>query len=229
MRQTPESPHKILSHLHDTKSTKRKLFLPWCLAVLVVNIFIFPAWAADLAALEEANALLQAEYQLAKKEQLYFFFDLPARQVRIKASGVTLATLPAAQVQQRGQRGQAGLRSLRARQTSSPPQRVAIDPGAVKKAGKFELQALELDDMPDAYRLLLDDGTILTVAPRTEGFWGQLTEMTAQLRWRLICKWYSLRGKPYTELRLTLAAPDARRLYWSFQEEMACLIAWHTP
>jgi hypothetical protein len=192
-----------------------------------------PALAAELTALEDSNRLLQAEYQLARKEHLYLLFDLPARQVQIKASGVVLASLSIVQVQQHGNFGAAAVRTLSTRQASSPPQRVAIDPSAEKKSGKFELQALELDDMPTAYRLRLDDGSTLRVRPLPEGFWQQLTGTVGGLCWRLsrplISRWHSLRGTPYTEVRLTLAAHDARRLYWSFQEGMACLIAWRIP
>lgn len=206
----------------------RRLFL-----VLLLVGFATPARATDLATLEGRNRLLQAEYQLAKKDQLYLLFDLPARQVQIKASGVVLAGLPIAQLQGRGQPSPEGLRTLSKRQASSPPQRVAIDPQAERKPGKFELQALELDDMPSAYRLLLDDGSSLTITPLAEGFRGAVTGLARDLWWRLsrpfISGWYSLRGKPYTEQRLTLAAHDARRLYWSFQEGMPCLIAWRIP
>jgi hypothetical protein len=204
------------------------------LSLLLLLHLVGPALAADLAALEGLNRLLQAEYQLAKKDQLYFVFDLPARQVQIKASGVVLAALPIVHVQWQGQPGPEGLRTLSKRLATSPPQRVAIGPQAEEKpAGKFELQALEIDDMPSAYHLRLDDGNVLTVTPVAEGFWGRATATARGFWWWLsrpfISRWYSLRGKPYTEQRLTLAAHDARRLYWSFQEDMPCLIAWRIP
>lgn len=189
--------------------------------------------AADLTALEGRNRLLQAEYQLAKQDQLYLLFDLSARQVRLKASGVVLAALPLAQVQQQGIFGTEGVRTLSTRQASSPPERVAIDPKAERKPGAFELQALELDDMPSAYRLLLDDGSVLLITPLAEGPWEEVAATFGGWYWRLsrplISRWHLLRAKSYTEVRLTLAAHDARRLYWSFQEGTPCLIAWRTP
>jgi hypothetical protein len=234
MRQTLTKTIKFFFHHQDTKGTKKNtssfLSLSWCLGVLVVNIYAFavatPALPADLATLEGINRLLRAEYQLAKKDQLYIVLDLPAGQVQIKASGVVLASLPVQQWQRHGELGLEGWRTLSARQAAAAPQRITIDPQAEKAPGKFKLQALEMDDMPSAYRLLLDDGSALVIVPQAEGYWGQLA---ATLSRPLISGWHSLRRKPYTEVRLTLAAHDARRLYWSFQEGMPCLIAWRTP
>jgi hypothetical protein len=212
--------------------------LTWCLGALLVHAGVFaaapPVRAADPAALEESSRLLKAEYQLAQKEQLYFLFDLPGRQVQVKVSGVVLARFTIQKLQRRGVPGQGGVHTLAGRRALSAPQRVAIGPQAKqKKSGTFELQALEIHDMPSAYRLLLDDGSVLAITPEGEGFWGQAAAWPRELFWRLsrpfISGWHSLRRKPYTELRLTLTAHDARRLYWSFQEGMPCLIAWRTP
>jgi hypothetical protein len=242
MRRSLTNAIKFPVHRQGSRGARKKTsisrLLSWGLGVLLVHMGVFaaapPVRAADPAALEESNRLLKAEYQLAQKEQLYFLFDLPGRQVQVKASGVVLARFPIRKLQRRGVPGQEGLRSLAERRALSAPQRVTISPRAEqKKSGKFELQALEIDHMPSAYRLLLDDGSVLAVNPEGEGFWGHAAAWPRELWWRLsrplISGWYLLRRKPYTELRLTLTAHDARRLYWSFQEGMPCLIAWRIP
>ena len=65
------------------------------LTIILSLLLWLPAAAADeLAELVQTNRLLQAEFELAKSQQLYFIFDLQSSRILYKVSGVTVAELP---------------------------------------------------------------------------------------------------------------------------------------
>lgn len=214
-----------------------------CLLLLLCGMVQVSA-AEDVERLQSLNRQLKAEMELAKKSQLYVVFDPSQRQILLKTSGMTLSTLSVKRLIQWGGVPDAKLRKLASKEAEQAPQREKINPTPVEEseaakpatppatAGsnvapkKFELQALEIDDMPTNYRLHFDDGLLITVRAETEET-GGLRSFFVRCWWYLsrplISLWSYFAGTDYNETILTMSLRDARQLYWSFTPEMSCL------
>lgn len=222
---------------------------------LLTTIFLtlllwVPAVSADeLAELAQTNRLLQAEFDLAKSQKLYFVFDLQASQILYKVSGVTVAKLPILELRSWGRPADGIAYTLARRTARKEPEREKIaipdgkeeakptPPPAPPKPGEPpkapDLQALEIADMPTEYTLQLDDGTLLTIRatmPENAGFTEKLRYAYDKYSWFVTRPFISIshhrQGSSYNEMRLTLPDREARMLYWSFQEGGRCLVRW---
>jgi len=211
--------------------------------ILTLFCLLFPAVAGadELEALESTNLRLRAEYDLAVKQKLYFVFDLPARQVQFKASGIAVAELPIQNVSIWGQLAGDKVRSVLTKRSLFTPEREVLkipppaqstkpetetEPKAEPK--KFELQALELADMPTSFQLLFDDGLVVSVKPVPEEFLRRQAWTLGRWFWHLsrplISDWNFIRKKTYTEILLTMPPKDAQLLYWSLADGSSCLL-----
>jgi len=207
---------------------------------LILLLLVPKAASADqerLRTLEKAHHLLQAEYDLASRPRIYFVFDLPARAVRYKARGITLADLTMSRVRVWGDLGGVKLGFLAEKDSFHTPERetvkINLQEGinAAKAPGKqahHDPPALELSDMPRAFQLRLDDGTRITVRPEPGGFFSRFWMMMEQGFWTLsrplATVWNFLFDKPHAEVFLSLQARDAQRLYWALADGSACLL-----
>ena len=201
------------------------------------------ATADNLEALEVTNRRLRAEYELATKSQLYFVFDLQAKKVQFKASGMAIAELPVQKVTFWGQVAGVKVRTVAAKHSFNTPEREVLkippaeesakseaEPKAEAKADpkKFELAALELSDMPTSFQVRFDDGFLLSVKPAPEGFfrriWWALGKGFWYLSRPLISVWNFLNKQTYAEVLLTMPPKDAQLLYWSLTDGSSCLL-----
>ena len=219
------------------------------LTMFLTLLLWVPAAAADeLAELAQTNRLLQAEYELAKSQQLYFIFDLQASEILYRVSGVTVARLPILSLRSWGRPNDGIAYTLSKRSARKEPKRDQVvipdgkeeaapatppppKPGEAPKAP--ELQALEITDMPTEYVLELNDGTLLSVRStlaEDADFQGKLHYYWDSYSWYITRPLKSItqhrQGGTYNEMRLTLPAREARMLYWSFQEGGRCLVRW---
>jgi len=217
--------------------------------LLTFLLWVSVATADELAELAQTNRLLQAEFELAKSQQLYFIFDLQSSRILFKVSGVTVADLPILSLRSWGRPADGLAYTLANKTARKEPEREQIGipdgkeeekpatpasppkPGEVPKAP--ELQALEIADMPTQYTLVLNDGTLLTVRstlPEASGFLEKIRYYYDKYSWfitrPLISVWQHRRGNTYNEMLLTLPEREARMLYWSFQEGGHCLVHW---
>jgi hypothetical protein len=209
-------------------------------AYFLIIILLFPQllMAGELADLQSANFLLKSELQLAKGAKLYMLIDLHGQAILFKAGGVVVNRLPFSASHVVGTVPVTVLRTLGAKKAEKQPKRqeVKIVTEAEMAAaptpapGVDTLVALEIDDMPEIYQLVLDDGLVLSVkAPPTGDFKTKATRY-----WRdaveTVMEWYhSMLLKLHDETEaprivLNLSGPDARQFYWSFDEGMPCLI-----
>ncbi|NJC89006.1 MAG: hypothetical protein FIB02_10850 [Desulfuromonas sp.] len=207
------------------------------------------AAADEFAELTQTNRLLQAEYELAKSQKLYFIFDLQASEIFYRVSGITVAKLPILSLRSWGRPADGIAYTLTKRTARKEPEREKIaipdgkeeakpatpppppKPGEAPKAP--ELQALEIADMPTEYTLQLDDGTLLTVRSTLSekaDFKEKLRYYYDKYSWfftrSLISISHHRQGTSYNEMLLTLPEREARMLYWSFQEGGRCLVHW---
>lgn len=201
------------------------------------------AAADDLETLEATNRLLRAEYELASKSQLYFVFDLQAKKVQFKSSGMAIAELPLQRLSFWGPVSGDKVRTVAGKYSSKTPERDVLKvpspeesdkPEAEAKAEvksdpkKFELAALELSDMPTAFQVRFDDGLLVAVKPAPEEFfrriWWTLNKGFWYLSRPLITVWNFLHKRPYSEILLTMPPKDAQLLYWSLTDGSSCLL-----
>lgn len=217
--------------------------------LLATLLWIPPAFADELTELAQTNRLLQAEFELAKSQKLYFIFDLQAAEILYRVSGVTVARLPILSLRSWGRPADGIAYSLEKRSARKEPEREQIaipdgkeeetpapppkplKPGEAPKAP--ELQALEIADMPTEYTLQLNDGTLLTVrATLADGasFKEKIRYYYDKYSWFVTRPLISIsrhrQGSSYNEMLLTLPEREARMLYWSFQEGGRCLVRW---
>jgi len=208
--------------------------------IFLSQLFLFCAGIAAAAPTADSDQLareylfLRHELRLAAENQLYFVFDLAQQTVSFRARGLSVVSLPLAGWRQWGPRSVDGVTVLAGKESLAAPQRTRIriapaaETPAITEPGN--LDALELDDMPVRYRLVLDDGTVIRVIPVENGFFKRIIAGMRRAAWTLsrplISDWNFLRGKPYTELVLALQPHDARLLYWSFTAGGRCLIKW---
>jgi hypothetical protein len=217
----------------------------YSLILLLLGCFLYPAIsrADDLETLEATNRILRAEYELASRSQLYFVFDLQAKKVQFKASGLAIAELPVEKVTFWGQVAGDKVRTVLAKHSFNTPEREVLkipppeqsakpetDSKAEAKADpkKFELAALELSDMPTSFQVRFDDGLLVAVKPAPEGFFRQLWGAFGKWFWHLsrplISVWNFLHNRSYSEILLTMPPKDAQLLYWSLTDGSSCLL-----
>ncbi len=121
------------------------------------------------------------------------------------------------------------------------PHRVTIEPVSAEEAaagadsteeipvpGTFEVEALELPDMPSSYALSFSEGVRISVAPTARGLIARARRLLHAAWWNaalpLRALWWKIRGKPFVAIELVLEREDARALYWAFPEETRALI-----
>ncbi|MBP1661262.1 MAG: hypothetical protein H6P95_2454 [Candidatus Aminicenantes bacterium] len=215
---------------------KRTAAIATVLAAVLAGGMSSSAAGADRAALAKKQDALTAEYGLAKEAKFYFVFDVLGRKIELRVRGMVLRTWPVAAMRFWGRPEFAGTVELVKKTTLKAPERIVLKPGDTEPsikvptpkpgvsvltatAADYDLEALELKDMPGRFSLDLDNGLRITVKTLK----GQAPGLGARLRdgWR----WYvslpladlfgERKGKPLSELELTLVdEKDAQSVYW---------------
>ena len=200
------------------------------------------------------NTLLRAEYELARKGQVYLSLDLTKKKFDIRASGMTIATIAISEIRPWGPLPEPGLHLIadkdrvpeREKIQIPPPggEEVAtkpavppppVDPAAPPVVKKFDIQATEVTDMPSNYSLLLEGGGVLVIKsfqPATD--WkGKMAQRFEKPLWKishaLKATLNHYKKKDFTELMLILTPEDAQRLYWALPIGSALLIPAAQP
>ncbi|MBM2838126.1 MAG: hypothetical protein HW415_751 [Deltaproteobacteria bacterium] len=186
--------------------------------------------ANDILDLSIENELLESELALSQKAKVYFIFNLKDKKVSMRTRGATLKELPIVKVKAWNLRIPVKPQALLKRSTLFEPRREDIKPQE-KETGssdKFEIDALELDDMPSRFNLILADGVVITVRPTPRGVLSYLENMGYSLFWHisrpLLTAWDFLGKKPYSSIYISMEKMDAQSLYWSFYEGSQCII-----
>lgn len=205
---------------------------------LLPLFFVAGVGADELSDLQNENLLLNAELQLAKAAKMYIVLDLPGKAVLFKAGGVELKRLPIEHSRVAGVGAAAVLRKLTSKKAENQPKRklvVILTEEELKAApapapGTDGLVALEIVDMPELYQLEFDDGLSLTVKAPPAGDFKTKATRYWQDTMDSVKAWYQalqnkMRGEAGSpQIALNLTGPDARQLYWSFDEGMAFLV-----
>jgi hypothetical protein len=199
--------------------------------------------AADRSALAKKQTALATEYSLAKESNFYFVLDVIGRKLELRVRGMVLRSWPLQGMRFWGNPGFAGTVELIKKTTLKAPERIVIKPGeteetqpapaapAAKPGAKgtaaaappaeYELEALELRDMPKTFSLDFDNGLHITVKTKDGGSEGFAKSVREALRWyvRLPLRnlFGSREGKRISELELAFVqGQDAQAIYWHF-------------
>lgn len=211
-----------------------------------------PARALDNLTVE--NTLLRAEYDLARKGQVYLFLDLAKKQFAIRASGMTIATIAIDEIRPWGPLPEPGLHLIADKDRVPEREKIKIpppggeevttkpavptppvDPAAPPAVKKFEVQATEVTDMPSSYSLLLEGGGVLVIKsfPPATDWKGKMAQRFEKPLWKITHAFKATsshyKKQPFAELMLILSPHDAQRLYWALPVGSALLIPAAQP
>ena len=198
------------------------------------------AWAAgtDKAALAKKQDALTAEYGLAKEAKFYFVFDVLGRKIELRVRGMVLMTWPVADMRFWGRPEFSGTVELTKKTALKAPERIVLKPGDAEPsikvptpkpgvsvltatAADYDLEALELRDMPTRFGLDLDNGLHISIKASSGEARGLAARLSDAWRWYVRLPLADLfgerKGKPLSELEISFKdEKDAQSLYWHF-------------
>ncbi len=224
--------------------------------IFVIFLIIQPVSGAN-AGIVERNSFLTDMLSLAEKPRSYFLIDLAENKIILMARGISIREWKVDNIRFMGQPTPVKPFFLESKsvQLSSLRNNIDIDGPEVKevttddaeakkkadnkkndnketgnkKVKKFELIALELDDMPGDYQLFLNGGTIINVRSQPEG------SETLLKKTGYILKWYAYYplltiSSYYHKTRFTKIdmlfkdKTEAQALFWAFTEGTECIV-----
>ena len=197
------------------------------------------------------NTLLQAEFDLSRKKQIYLYLNLEKSQFDIRSSGMTVSTIAIIEIRPWGPLPEPGLHLIadkdrvpeREKIQIPPPEgeeaaakpAPPVDPAAPSVAKKFDIQATEVTDMPTNYTLKLEGGGVLVIKslPAKDDGKRTIAQRFEKPLWKASRALHSVlqhyKQEPFTELLLILSPEDAQRLYWALPVGSALLIPAAQP
>jgi hypothetical protein len=201
------------------------------------------AAGADMTALAKRREALASEYSLAKESSFYFVLDVLNRRLELRVRGMALRSWPLQAMRFWGRPEVAGMGELVKKTTLKAPERIVIKPGeteepepppeakpaAAASPAEFELEALELKDMPKRFSLDFDNGLHVRVKSAGAGSRGLIVALGDAWRWYVELPLRNLfgsrDGKALSVLELTFDNDkDAQAIYWHFFEGIKGLI-----
>jgi len=147
-----------------------------------------PAAGADKVGLAKKQNSLNSEYSLAKDSNFYFVLDVLGRKLELRVRGMVLRSWPFQSMRFWGRPEFSGNVELVRKTALKAPKRIVIKPGAEAEkveaapppaakpsgtgaapgnAAEFDLEALELKDMPKNFALDFDNGLHILVKVKT--------------------------------------------------------------
>jgi len=194
---------------------------------------------AGKASLAKRQSSLNSEYALAKDTGFYFVLDVLGRKLELRVRGMVLRSWPLQSMRFWGQPDFSGNVELVRKTTLKAPQRIVIKPGSEEEAepapaaqpapakaaptdaAEYDLEALELKDMPKRFSLDFDNGLHVTVRSKAAGSTGTIGSLRDAWRWYVALPMKNLfdgKGdKAFSELELIFEGDkDAQAIYWHF-------------
>lgn len=183
----------------------------------------------EIAYLLIKNQVLKQELKLASKPQLYFLFNLGEMRLELKARGLVLKKWRIARIRRWGAHPAIKILTLEKKSALFAPKRKKIKPGAIQNSGVFELEALEIKDMPTIYTLRFNEGLKIYVRPEAKNFGGSMASLGFFLRWY---GWFPVQNlffrifrKPIMFMEISISSgEEAKAIYWALLEGMKGLI-----
>ncbi len=207
----------------------RKTLIAWILLIAAAGVY---GQTPDKGRIVRTQQELTWEYELAKEPHFYFVLDAPSKNLELRVRGMVLRTWKLEMVRFWGKPAFAKTVRLVRKSALKPPQRNVIKPGETatapknpKEAATFELDALELKDMPRSFSLEFDNGLHVSVKTKESGMRGIKEEIywygSLPLRNMLGAR----KGKTTSELEIRFKdEKDAQAIYWIFFEGIKGLV-----
>jgi hypothetical protein len=201
----------------------------WLFALLLAAVSGLVGQVGDKEKVLRGQQELTAESDLAKEPHFYFVLDVRQRDLELRVKGMALRTWKLQSMRFWGKPAFSKTVQLVRKSALNPPKRNVIKPGdaavAAKDPTKFELEALELKDMPRSFSLEFDNGLHISVRTAKNGFkairdavnWYGILPVRSFFRAR--------NGKPMSELEISFENErDAQAIYWIFFEGIKGLV-----
>lgn len=188
-----------------------------------------PAVGGDRTAYLE-NRLAEEELLLAKTPSLYFIVYAKSKKIALKSRGMTLQEWTVKSLHDWGKGAPLSALTLENKSTLFPPKRKKIVPAAKEEdAAAFELDALELKDMPSRFTLFLNGGIRVHFRSTARGFFPRLGNFGHFLAWNfwiplqnLSCR---LKKRPFAALDIRLGKKEeSQAIYWAFADGIKGLV-----
>jgi hypothetical protein len=206
-----------------------------CLVLLSVAATVLCAPLENPASTYRQNKFFEQEYALAKAPGFYFLISLKDKRIELKSKGIVLRTWKPQKIRFWGSPVPFRALALTRKTALTLPQRRVIKPGEEEtapkpqaKPGEFELEALEVKDMPRFFTLELENGTTISVVSKEKG----LKKLWSFLKWHIgmPLRTLRLRQKKRTVSFIQIGFDDSKEgqaLYWALTEGIKGLI-WYT-
>jgi hypothetical protein len=225
--------------------------------IIIVMFLTLQPVSRVKAGVVERNSFLTEMLSLAEKPNSYFIIDLSERKLILMARGISIREWTVDKLRFMGEplpvkpflleSKSLQLESLRNHIDIDGPEVKEISSGdnntrdtadnkksdnkdsSIKKVKKFELIALELDDMPADYSLFLSGGAIINVRSQAEGSDTFIKKTGSFLKWYVyyplvaISSYYHKTA--FTKIDMSFKdKTEAQALFWAFTEKTECIV-----
>ncbi len=175
------------------------------------------------------SQFLEIELSLASSSSLYFIIDIKEKKIDLKAKGIFLRTWKIEKIRFWGDPVLSNPVSLVKKSALFPPKREEIKPDETGEESSFEIDALELKDMPSSYRLGLERNISIYIQPKSKGWTSFLGKIGQTLRWHLFpplkTLWSKLKKNSFTAFDITLEdKEESKSLYWAISENSPFIV-----
>lgn len=199
------------------------MFIKEISLIVIFYLCLSISWGERPTTYEQIR-VLEAELSLARGRDCYLIVDIGAKRIYLKAKGVVLREWEIRKARKWGIPLSLEPVVLKKKSALFPPKREKVKPHEAKsESGAFELEALEVTDMPKSFTLTLDRNISLYIRPHTEGLFSKITEIPHLVKWYVWCPlrtvFLSLKKDSFHALDLVLTSElDAQSLYWVLPE-----------
>jgi hypothetical protein len=172
---------------------------------------------------------LEAELSLASASDLYIIIDLGEKKIDLKAKGILLRTWKIEKIHLWGDPVLSNPVCLVKKSALFPPKREEIKPNEAFEETSFELEALELKDMPSSYGLSLERNISIYIRAKSKGWTSFPGKIGFTTRWLLFPPlrtfWSKVKKNSFTAFDITLEnKEESRSLYWAVGENSSFII-----
>ena len=195
------------------------MFIKAISITVILFLCLGVSWGESSTAYEQIR-ILEAELSLAQGPDCYLVVDVGAKKIYLKAKGVVLREWEIRKARKWGIPLALEPLALKKKSALFPPKREKIRPHEAKsESDAFELEALEINDMPKSFTMNLDGNISLYIRPHNEGLFSKMAGIPHLVKWYVWCPlrtvFLSLKKDSFHALDLVLASElEAQSFYW---------------
>lgn len=188
-------------------------------------------WCQETAPKPKDVVRLETELGLAKAGVFYFVLHIESKTLELKARGLTFRSWTVVRLDQSGRRPAEGVATIVKKTAAFVPSRSKIKPEKESEeetpatppptpaAGEFDLQALEVHDMPDRFDIQLDSGLKLVCSPAKGGVSSFLAKTGRALWIPLKTLLLRVKNESFSTIEIDFQNKiESQALYWTALE-----------